>query len=220
MRAGPWIYALALPLCLNEALLKPLFPETHELLNDWYTFNHYLLLTIYGFVLASTRGAWDWFAQWRYRSLIAALAIVGGGLTLIEYGVIQRDTPADAIMANLFTWTSLMAFLGFGRHHLSFGNRLLSWARDASYPIYILHQTIIIIVAYFVIQQPWAAWSKYWIVLGATLLISVLLYEFLLRRIRVLRVAFGIKGCAHSATPFVFARQSASCADAQNSRLR
>ena len=86
-----------------------------------------------------------------------------------------------------------MAFLGFGRHYLSFGNRLLTWARDASYPVYILHQTVIIVIAYFVIAQPWAAWTKYWVVLGATLAVCVLLYEFVLRRFAVLRVAFGIK---------------------------
>ena len=96
-------------------------------------------------------------------------------------------------MANLFTWFSLLAFLGYGRQYLSFGNRLLSWARDASYPVYILHQTVIIVIAYTVIQQPWRPWTKYWVVLGATLVTCVLLYEFLLRRFAVLRIAFGIK---------------------------
>ena len=82
---------------------------------------------------------------------------------------------------------------GTGASYLSFGNRLLSWARDASYPIYILHQTVIIVIAYFVIAQPWAPWTKYWVVLLSTLAVCVLLYEFLLRRFGLLRVAFGIK---------------------------
>ena len=52
---------------------------------------------------------------------------------------------------------------------------------------------MIIVIAYYVIQQPWQPWTKYWIVLGATLLICVVLYEFLLRRFAPLRLAFGIK---------------------------
>jgi peptidoglycan/LPS O-acetylase OafA/YrhL len=96
------------------------------------------------------------------------------------------------MLANAFTWTSIMAFLGFGRRYLSFGSRLLDWARDASYPIYILHQTVIIVIAYFVIRQPWAAWTKFWIVSMATLGMCVLLYE-IVRRFNALRVAFGIK---------------------------
>jgi len=69
LRPGVWLYALALPLGLNEALLKPLFPETHNLVADWYIFVHYLLLTVYGFVLASTPGTWDWLAARRRVSL-------------------------------------------------------------------------------------------------------------------------------------------------------
>jgi peptidoglycan/LPS O-acetylase OafA/YrhL len=87
----------------------------------------------------------------------------------------------------------LAAFLGYGRQHLSRTNRWLAWSRESSYPIYILHQTVIIALAYFVVPQPWSPGSKYWLVLGATLAICVLLYEGVLRRFALLRVLFGIK---------------------------
>jgi glucan biosynthesis protein C len=193
IKPGPWIFALALPLGVNEALLKSLFPEAHTLVNDWYVFNHYLLLTVYGFVLASMPGTWDWLARRRRGSLALGLAAIVGLLAMFAGGVVAHDSVADNVLANLFTWWSLLAFLGYGRHYLSFGNRLLSWARDASYPVYILHQTVIIVIAYTVIQQPWRPWTKYWVVLGATLVACVLIYEFVLRRVAVLRVAFGIK---------------------------
>jgi len=190
---GVWMLALALPLGINEALLKPLFPESHNLVHDWYIFVHYLLLTAYGFVLASSPATWDWLARFRRPALVIAIASTITVLGLLEAGIIQHDSPADAILANVFTWTWLMVFLGFGRQYLSFGNRLLTWARDASYPIYILHQTVIIVIGYFVIRQPWGAWTKFWIVAAATLVVCVLLYEFLLRRTALLRLAFGIK---------------------------
>jgi peptidoglycan/LPS O-acetylase OafA/YrhL len=193
LKPGPWLYALALPLGINEALLKPIFPETHNLVHDWYIFNHYLLLTIYGFVLASMPGVWDWFARKRHWSLAIGLIVVAGLFTLFKLGVVQHDSLVDFIFANVFTWMCLMAFLGYGRQHLSFGNRLLSWSRDASYPVYILHQTVIIMIAFKVIQQPWSPWTKYWLVLGATLITCVLLYEFVLRRFAITRAAFGIK---------------------------
>ena len=192
LRPGLWLYALALPLAVNEALLKPLFPESHDLISDWYIFIHYLLLTVYGILLASMSGAWDWLAEKRRVSLAAGLATLGG-VALLEAGIVARDTPADALIASLLTWTWLLVFIGYGRRYLGFENRLLRWARDASYPIYILHQTVIIVIACFVIRQPWQPWTKYGVVLVATLLICVALYEFLLRRFAPLRVAFGIK---------------------------
>jgi len=193
LKPGAWILALALPLGINEALLKPLFPETHNLVHDWYVFIHYLLLTVYGFVLASSPATWDWLAKFRRPALAIAITSTVTVIGLLLAGLIRHDSVADSILANAFTWTWLMVFLGYGRQYLSFGNRLLTWARDASYPIYILHQTVIILIAYFVIRQPWAAWIKYWVVAATTLAACALIYEFLVRHVGFLRVAFGMK---------------------------
>jgi peptidoglycan/LPS O-acetylase OafA/YrhL len=192
VKAGAWVYALAIPLVLNEALLKPLYPESHKLIGDWYIFNHYFLFTLYGCLLASMRDAWDWLAARRQLSLGLALIVFGTAMLLFRAGVIERDTPADALVAIVFTWTSLMAFMGYGRRYLSFSNPLLRWARDASYPIYILHQTVIIVIGYWIIQQPWNAWTKYAAVLLGTMAICVALYEGI-RRVNLTRVLFGMR---------------------------
>jgi glucan biosynthesis protein C len=201
IRPGLWLFALGLPLGLNEALLKPHFPETHNLTSDWYIFDHYLLLTIYGVLLASMRDAWDWLRDRRRTSLVASLLLTVIGLPALHYGVMPRDGWMDAVYANVFTWCWLMTFLGYGRHALSFSNKLLAWARDASYPVYILHQTIIVVIAYFVVGLSWSPWAKYGFVLVATLASSVACYEFVLRRFAVTRLLFGIKQPATPARP-------------------
>jgi glucan biosynthesis protein C len=193
LRPGAWLFALALPLGINEALLKPIYPETHALIGDWYTFNHYLLLTLYGFVLASMPGVWQWLGDQRRRALGLGLCVLGGGLLMIEAGILQRETAADSLVANLFTWFWLLVFLGYGYRYLSFSNGLLRWARDASYPIYILHQTVIIAIAYYIIQQPWSAWTKYLVVLLTTMAVCAVLYEVGVRRMRPTRTLFGMK---------------------------
>jgi glucan biosynthesis protein C len=190
---GVWILLLALPLGINEALLKARYPEAHNLVNDWYVFNHYLLLTVYGFVLASSPASWDWLARFRRVALAIALVVSVSVIWMLVSGVIAHDSAADSLLANAFTWTWIMVFIGFGRQHLGFSNPLLAWARDASYPIYILHQTVIIVIAYFVIREPWAPWTKYWIIAAATLVVCVSAYEWVLRRLGPLRLAFGIK---------------------------
>jgi glucans biosynthesis protein C len=192
IRPGVWLFALGLPLGLNELLLKPLFPETHNLTSDWYIFIHYLLLTVFGFAVASMPGAWDWLASKRRWALGAGLVTLVSCVALLETGMIAHDTVGDHVMANLFTWFCIMAFLGYGRRYLSFSNPLLRWARDASYPVYILHQTVIIVIAYFVIQQPWSPGSKYWLVLVPTLVACILMYEGI-RRVAPLRLLFGMK---------------------------
>jgi peptidoglycan/LPS O-acetylase OafA/YrhL len=192
IRPAAWLFALGLPLGLNEALLKPHFPETHNLTRDWYIFIHYLLLTAYGFVLASMPGVWDWLAAKRHWALAIGLGVLTALLTMFATGVVAHDTVADHVLANVFTWACLMAFLGYGRKHLSFSNPLLRWARDASYPVYILHQTVIIAIAYFVIQWTWSPAPKYWLVLTTTLVACVAMYE-VIRRVAPLRFLFGMK---------------------------
>lgn len=192
-RPGYWLYLLAVPLGINEMLLKHAFPETHSLVSDWYTFIHYLLLTLYGFALASSPGAWDWLAAHRRLSLASGLVVIVGVLAGFESGVIAHDGVADALLANVFTWLWVMVFLGYGRAHLEFSNRLLTWAREASYPVYILHQTVIVGLAFFIVRQPWQPWTKYGAILVATIMICVPVYEVLVRRIALLRFAFGMK---------------------------
>jgi len=189
---GVWLYALAVPLVVNEAVLKPLFPATHALLNDWYVFGHYLLLTAYGIVLASLPGAWDWLARQRHRTLgVSAVAAVAF-LLLIEKGGVFRGTIVEATLANVFTWCSLLTLLAYGRQLLSFDHPVLRWARDASYPIYILHQTVMMLIAYRVLAWQADPWTKFAVVVCGTALGSAALYE-VARRVNVLRFLLGMK---------------------------
>ena len=193
LRPGAWIYGLALLSGLNEAIFKPLFPETHNLVRDWYVFNHFLLLTLFGILLASMDRSWDWLERTRRAALLFSVSFTAILLTAFDHHVIDRSTPIDAFTANVFTWSWILTMLGYGKHYLSFSNPLLRWARDASYPIYILHQTLIIAIAYYVIQQPWPPAVKYWIVLGGTLASCIVLYETVVRRFALARLIFGMK---------------------------
>lgn len=193
LEPGSWLYLLALPLGANEALLRPLFPETHNLVSDWYVFNHYLLLTACGALIASLPGGWRWLSEHRRRSLIAGLAVFGAVLVLFGTGAIRHGSTADAFVANILTWFWVMVFVGYGYRYLSFANGLLRWAREASYPVYILHQTVIVAIGYYVIQAPWAPWTKYFAILALTMVACFALYEGCIRRFEPLRFAFGMK---------------------------
>jgi glucans biosynthesis protein C len=193
VRLGWWLFALALPLGINEALLRPLFPEAHNLVSDWYLFNHYLLLTVYGYIIASLPGSWKWLSERRAWSLLAGLTVLVFVKLLFSTKVIHSDTAPDALTANLFTWLWVMVFLGYGYRYLSFANPLLRWARQASYPFYILHQTVIVGIGYYVIQTSWTPWTKYFVIVALTMAACLALYELCIRRFAPLRLAFGMK---------------------------
>ncbi|NJO01105.1 MAG: acyltransferase, partial [Bacteroidia bacterium] len=90
-------------------------------------------------------------------------------------------------------WFWLLAILGFGKKYLSFNNAILKYANEAVYPFYILHQTIIIILAYPLISVNWPIGIKFVLLAVGTFVISGALYEFLIKRWVLTRVLFGLK---------------------------
>lgn len=196
---GIWLFLLGLPLGINEHAMKPLFPETHNLVGDWYILIHYLLLTVYGYLMASTPGIWRWVAEYRRCSLASGTAAIVLLVWGFNTGAIAHDSMADHLGANIFTWLWVLTFLGYGYRYLSFVNPLLLWSREASYPFYILHQTVIVVIGYYVIQYAWAPWIKYGVILVLSMSACFILYEGCVRRFAVLRFVFGMKAQPRSA---------------------
>jgi len=87
-----------------------------------------------------------------------------------------------------------LTFLGFGSRYLNFTNAFLDYANQAVLPFYILHQTVIVIIGFFIREWKWAILPKYLFLLLLSFTIIMLLYEYLVKRVAFLRLLFGMKG--------------------------
>jgi uncharacterized membrane protein len=94
---------------------------------------------------------------------------------------------------DLAAWALILAGLGMGMTYLNFKNPFLSYANEAVLPFYILHQSVIVAVDYFIIQLPISLWLKVPIVMILSFSIIMVIYEFLVRRNNFLRICFGMK---------------------------
>jgi peptidoglycan/LPS O-acetylase OafA/YrhL len=70
---------------------------------------------------------------------------------------------------------------------------LLKYANEATLPFYILHQTVIVGLGYFVVQWAIPDLLKFLFILSGSFLMVMVLYEFLVRRFNLLRFLFGMK---------------------------
>ena len=70
---------------------------------------------------------------------------------------------------------------------------MVAYRREAQLPYYVLHQTPIIMIGYNVIQRNLPVLAKFWIISLASLAVTLLVHELLVRRIGVLRLLFGMK---------------------------
>jgi peptidoglycan/LPS O-acetylase OafA/YrhL len=124
-------------------------------------------------------------------------------ILVIYYWIQWPDpSPAGMVVYRALTvlngWCWLMAIFGFARKYLNFSNGFLKYANEAVYPFYILHQTIIICIAYYMINWQMSIALKFFIISSSMFLLTLFLYECIIRRVNFLRVLFGLKWKAKS----------------------
>ena len=90
-------------------------------------------------------------------------------------------------------WFCLIAILGYGKQFLNFTNKFLKYGAEASYPFYTLHQTLIIIVGFYVVQWRVGVPAKYATILVGAFVASVVLYDLAIKRNNVIRFLFGMR---------------------------
>jgi surface polysaccharide O-acyltransferase-like enzyme len=137
-----------------RALLYARFGETHALVDDPYvhavSFSAFLL----GFGLAKSETLRQRFIAVRWPALALAVAAWAGWATYVW--VYRGDTanPPEGlrmVMRFVFasdTWCAIVAILGFGAKHLNKGGPALRYLTLGVFPFYLVHQTLIIIMAH------------------------------------------------------------------------
>jgi len=170
--------------------------ESHGLFDDWLSDAIYLPCFLFGFGLAGSRTLWPALAKlWK-----AALM-----LSLASYAVlvwVELGWPADAHPPHLvmaldraamagMLWGMSLVMLRLADTVL---NRDHSWRAtlsEAIFPCYILHQTIIVVVAWWLLPAHLPAPLAFAIVLGTTALSCWLFYR-LGREVSWLRPLIGL----------------------------
>lgn len=189
------VFCLGLGNLLLNLALRPYWPkETHALLDDWATFARYGYLFLAGFCVIGAPRLRDLLQQHAWRTLTAALALYG--LVWATWPTIHSWPGAvttGVAVIDLFTWLMICALFGLALRYLDRPHPWLSYANEAVYPYYILHQTLLLVAAYWVIQQPWHAWFKFGLLNLTTVIGCALLYDGLIRRFAVTRFLFGMK---------------------------
>lgn len=186
----------ALPLLFYTVTLQPLFPDNGDFIHDWYRNAVYFTVFLYGFAIARSEAFWAEALRLRRISL---------GLALILfpiYAVVRHGLPDDipywhelliVTLRNFYVWAMLLAILGWAHALL---NRPFAWlprANEAVYPWYMLHQSLIVLIAYWLVPLRLGAALECTLVLAGTAAGCYLLHEYLIRRVNVLRPLFGLK---------------------------
>ena len=161
-----------------------------------WSFLPYFVMLILGYLLAAGPGLAGTVE--RHRLPATAVGIIVFVLGYLAYKATQPWAwlPRELLMSfvrGVLCWAWLVAICGFAGRHLRFSDGFLKYANEAVLPFYILHQTVILTIGFYVIRLDTSLWLEYLIIASSAFAVTVGIYELLIKRFNVLRFLFGMK---------------------------
>ena len=127
--------------------------------------------------------------QYRFISLI--LTLLSGIIYTYLYCFVNLRNEMEAGLFAIYGWLMILTLLGYGESNLNFENKISKYFSTASFPIYILHLNVLIIVAFFAVKLPIQILGQFLLIILLSFAITILCYE-LISRIPYVNKLFGI----------------------------
>ncbi len=185
-----------------------LLPVTVLCLCTWLIFpdggEGYRIVLGFSFMLIGYLWGWHeklWSTVDQHRRLFLYITLICYVVFIYYYQTVWKiqQSPATGVryfaeitLSHLTRWSAILTILGYGTHYLNRSSPLLRYLNEGVYPYYIMHQSILIVLAY--ILTPYALGG---IVESTTVIIGtsvgcIIGFE-VIRRFTLLRLLFGLK---------------------------
>jgi glucans biosynthesis protein C len=173
---GPALWLLpALAIFAFRVVLLPRYPSTHAFWGDLYNHAVYFTVFLVGMALASVPGVWDRLARARWPAL---------GLALVCWALWVNAVPTGGLrpaVVATFQWAAVVAAFGWAVHGLNVDAPWRAELTEAVFPVYMLHQTVLIVASQALVHLRWPPGIEAPVLLVLTFAISYLGYRLLCR---------------------------------------
>jgi len=95
------------------------------------------------------------------------------------------------IFVNLVGWLGILSCIIIGKLYLNKENKVTSYFKKASFPIYILHQTILVIIGYYTLMLVDNMFLQISIIICGSFISTIIVYE-IIKRIPILKRLIGV----------------------------
>ncbi len=178
-------WAIIILFVIEVIVLKP---NTYEM----YAFTSHgfflgLLAFLFGYLfMLSGDPFWQMLVKWKW--LFLSIAIL-----LFILRSMQLNTSVKNYLLVIESTTWILSIFAFAYQYLNKSSKQLTYLKEAAYPIYIVHMTFLYLGSSVLFKTTLAVEVKYILLLLFTFMFSFAFYEFVLKRLNFMRVAFGLK---------------------------
>jgi glucans biosynthesis protein C len=147
VRMAHWLNGLGLLfvpigfLFLIRMSLFDRFPVFQDLIHDWYSHSIYFAMFMFGALCSRQPRFWSTFERLRWPTFILGTT----SWCLIILNPLWFTKTVWHLMYSVQMWCLMAATLGFGYRYLNRDYRWLAYLNDAVFPLYLFHQTYIIV---------------------------------------------------------------------------
>jgi len=175
--------------------------RTNDFINDWPAHLYWFTFFFMGYLVGCFPSVWDLIEKNRRNLLgLAILCIVVINYfrwNQIEPWEMENLSPVVRYLAiallPINSWLWILAALGLAKRYLNKPSPILNYMNRAIYPFYILHQTVIIVIGYYVIQVSEGILSKFILISSLSIIFTLAIYEYMIRPYKPMRFLFGVK---------------------------
>lgn len=163
-------------------------PFTYELYaSTWHGFFIGLLAFFFGFCFVyAGSGFWNMVKKGKWIFLLA-------GALLYTYRLFQDQMRVPNYLLAVESVSWILSVFGFAYQYLNRPSNILNYLNSAVYPIYIVHMIVLFVGSRLLMPLQLPVYVKFVLLLIFTTVVSWTLYEFLLRRVKIIRPLFGLK---------------------------
>jgi len=186
---------LFLPVLLLSVLAFFVFPNDSE----GYRIVMGFSFLIVGYLLGWNANLWNLIKQ--HRRLFLYFALITYFMLIAYYQLVwklreESITGLPLFLETLFSyfnrWSWILMILGYGSQYLSKPNKWINYLNQGVYPYYILHQSVLIVLAYWLSDYALGGFFEPLFVIIGTILGCAIGFE-IIRRFKILRLLFGLK---------------------------
>ena len=191
------IFTFVIPVIMCELL--NFLTGGHILQVGGYSIYTYLVFFFFGYYIATDQKFKQSIEKQNISALIVSLltAISLAVILFINFPVFESAEyhPLKLlywIAFPIYGWSFTIFLLGLGSKYLNINNKARKFLNELVLPFYILHQTIIIVIGYYIVQLPLSIFAKY-VVICITSLPSIFVLLLIIKYINPLRILFGMR---------------------------